>query len=125
MSRGAFHNRRRLRHACALRTGRRSVILGMQRNDRSTRAVGSHEPGRHARQVLLDLEAGFFQQTHHQFRCLELLHAELGEIKNIIAQRCDRLAVMLDGVECELLLLAMTHECKLRSLAGWSKGVLE
>src|SRR5262249_24331193 len=77
---------------------------GMDRDDRMAGAVACVEAGRKARDAALDLEARLLQQAGHQLGGLELLHAELAEIEDVVAEQRDRARIAIDGVEQERLL---------------------
>src|SRR5262249_12383670 len=71
-----------------------------------------------SRNAALNLKAGFFQHLAHQAGGLDLLHAELGEIEDAVAEHGDRLGVAVEVVDAQRLLAAhirslRTHSCPL------------
>ena len=74
-----------LGHSRRLGISRRGIVFGMNRDHRMTRAVGRHERGGHSGNSPLHLEAAVLENLRHQLRGLELLHAELGEVVDVVA----------------------------------------
>ena len=50
------------------------------------------------------LKPAFLQEAGHQLGGLELLHAELAEIEDVVAEQRDGARIAIDGVEQEGLL---------------------
>ena len=102
--------------ACEL-SGQESYSVWIATTGRAG-AVGRAEAGREAGDAALDLEAALLQQVGHQPGGLELLHAELAEIEDVVAGERDRLGVAVDIVEDEALLgrevVAAAHAFALR-----------
>src|SRR3954451_19017229 len=106
-----------LGEARGLRIVRHGIVFGVDRDNRMTGAVGGAEAGRKARDAALDLEVALLQEVRHQLRRFELLHAELTEIEDVVAEQGDGAGIAIDIIEQESLLLgeiAVAH-CLLRS----------
>ena len=61
------------------------------------------EIGRHACAAKLHLESGRLQRLLQQPGAFELLHSELAEIEDGIADQCHLLGIAIDDLESELL----------------------
>src|SRR4051812_27871970 len=67
-------------------------------------AIGRTKTGREAGDAALDFEAALFQELGHELRSFELLHAELGEVKDAVIERGNRLGVAIEILVTEHLL---------------------
>src|SRR5262245_37202176 len=99
-----FDDEALLGHAGRLRVVRAAVVFGVDRDHRIARTVARAEAGRKTGDAALDLEARLLQEAGHQPGGLELLHAELAEIEDVVAKERNRARVAVDNVEQERLL---------------------
>ena len=88
-----------------LRTARQRIDLADDGDGRMSGSPARPQIGRHAGGAELDREAGILEHALHQSGALELLHAELGEIVDRVADLGGRLRIAVDDVPGELLLL--------------------
>jgi len=76
----------------------------MDRHNRRTAPVAGAEAGRETGYPALDREPALLQEVRHKFCGLELLHAELAEIKDAVAEKRDSSRIAVDVIEQEFLL---------------------